>query len=157
MDLGTLLSGPIGALVGAGGTIVGRILDYKDAGNKRAHELAMRDKDAEILKVELANRSEIAKVEADQAIALREFDATAASIAADRATYGGGWVDQVRGMVRPVITALAMGLITYLTIRALWGATLSGDDRMEIVRVSQFLAGVAITWWFGDRMRRAAK
>lgn len=154
MDISTLLSGPIGAIFGAGSAIVTRVIDYKDRNAQRGHELAMRDKDRELAALEMAHKSEIAKVDADTAISVREFDAMAASVAADRATYGesltGRIVDTARGLIRPIITTLAMLLVGHMTLIALRG-DLSEVNRMAILNESLFLAGTAIAWWFGAR------
>jgi type IV secretory pathway TrbL component len=156
VDLGSILSGPIGALFGAAGAIAGKVLDYKSKQLEHAHALAMRDKDREQLAMELANKSEVARVEADQQVAMREFDSVAAAIAADRATYGdsrtGKIVDLVRGLTRPAITFLSMLLIGWMTVRVLrGGADLSAFERVGLLREALFIAGVAITWWFGAR------
>ncbi|HEY5960671.1 MAG TPA: hypothetical protein VIV60_29155 [Polyangiaceae bacterium] len=157
MDLGSILSGPLGAIFGAGSAIVQKVIDYKDHNAQREQELALRDKDLEHLKVELANKSEIAKVDADMQIGLKEFDAVSTSIAADKASYGVTWVDAVRGMVRPVLTAAAMALVVDMTIIALRGEPLTQANRMEIVNEALFLAGTAIAWWFGARSNLGRK
>jgi hypothetical protein len=156
MDLGTILSGPIGALFGAVGAIGGKILDYKSKQLDHAHELAMKDKARELLQLELSSKSEIAKVDANTQIAVREFDATAASISADRATYGDNWmgrvVDLLRGLIRPLVTIGAMTLVGGMTITVLrGGAELSPAERMELLREVLFISSAAITWWFGLR------
>lgn len=154
MDLGTILSGPIGALAGAGAAIAQKVIDFKDRNAQRAHDLAMRDKDREHLAMELANRSEIAKVDADTAIGLREFDAVGAAIAADRATYGdsltGRIVDLVRGLIRPVVTIVAMGLLGFMTSRAL-RVPLQPADAVDVLRQVLFISGNAVGYWFGTR------
>ncbi len=158
MDLGSILSGIGGGIFGAIGALGSKILDYKMLGVKNAHELALRDKDREMMQLEFANKSELAKVEADTQIALKDFEAQSASLAADRATYGdsltGRIVDTARGLIRPVITAASMILVGYDTVLALQGSTLSAQDRMSILNTSLFIAGTAITWWFGSRPNR---
>jgi hypothetical protein len=154
MDLGTILSGPIGALAGAGAAIAQKVIDYKDRNAQRAHDLAMRDKDREHLAMELAAKSEIAKVDADTAIGLREFDAVGAAIAADRATYGdsltGRIVDLVRGLIRPVVTVFAMALLGYMTSIAL-RVPLAPADAVDVLRQVLFISGNSVGYWFGTR------
>jgi hypothetical protein len=156
VDLGTILSGPLGAIFGAAGAIGGKILDYKMRQIDHAHELSLRDKDREHLQLELAHKSEVARVDADTAVSIREFDAVTASLAADRATSGdsrtGQIVDLVRGLIRPTITILAMALVGTMTLTVLrGGAELGPADRMELLREALFLSGTAIAWWFGAR------
>jgi hypothetical protein len=154
VDLGSLLSGPIGALAGAGAAIAQKVIDYKDRNAQRAHDLAMRDKDREHLAMELQARSEIAKVDADTAIAVREFDAVGAAIAADRATYGdsltGRIVDLVRGLIRPVVTVFAMALLLHVTAIAL-RVPMAPQDAIDVLREVLFIAGNVVGYWFGAR------
>jgi hypothetical protein len=156
MDLGTILSGPIGAIFGAAGAIGGKIVDYKMRQLDHSHELSMQDKHRALTELEFSHKSEIAKVDADTQVTLREFDAVAASISADRATYGesktGQIVDLVRGLIRPAITLLAMTLVGTMTLTVLrGGAELGPAERMDLLQQALFLSGVSITWWFGAR------
>jgi hypothetical protein len=154
--LTTLLSGPLGAIVGGAGAVVQRYLDYKDASNRRAHELAMRDKDREQLAMELAAKSEIARVDADTQVAVRELDAMTSAIQADRATYGdsltGRIVDLARGLIRPVITlasGVLMGIVAWRAFRD--GPALTAETQAFIIRSVLFTASGAIGFWFGMR------
>lgn len=160
MDLGSILSGPIGALAGAGAAIAQKVIDYKDRNAQRAHDLAMRDKDREHLALELQSRAEIAKVDADTAVAVREFDAVSSAIQADRATYGdsltGRIVDLVRGLVRPVVTVFAMSLLGYVTAIAL-RVPLAPQDAVDVLHEVLFIAGNAVGYWFGARSNFGGK
>jgi hypothetical protein len=160
VDLGSLLSGPIGALAGAGAAIAQKVIDYKDRNAQRAHDLAMRDKDREHLAMELQARSEIAKVDADTAIAVREFDAVGAAIAADRATFGpsltGRIVDLVRGLIRPVVTIFAMALLTKVTAIAL-RVPMAPADATDVLNQVLFISGNVVGYWFGTRSSQPRK
>jgi hypothetical protein len=160
MDLGTILSGPIGALAGAGAAIAQKVIDYKDRNAQRAHDLAMRDKDREHLAMELANKSEIAKVDADTQVSVREFDAVAAAISADRATYGdsltGRIVDLVRGLIRPVVTVFAMALLIHVSAVAL-RVPMAPADALGVLREVLFISGNVVGYWFGTRSSQPRK
>lgn len=156
MDLMTLLPGALGGVVGGLGAVVQKWLDYKDRNASRAHELAMRDKDRELLVLELSHQSEIARVDADTQIAVKELDATAAAMAADRATYGesltGRLVDFARGVIRPIITMASMALMGWATYRAFQdGPALSAATQEQIIQTALFTASGAIGFWFGMR------
>lgn len=151
MDLGSILSGPLGAIFGAGSAIAQKVIDYKDHNAQRDHELALRDKDLEHLKVELSTKSEIAKVDADTQITLKEFDSTAAALAADKAAYGGGWRDDVRAMIRPACTSAAMVILFRVSWIAFGGEPLTPELRAETVHEILFLCGNIIGYWFGAR------
>lgn len=158
MDLGSILSGPIGAITGAIGAIGGKIIDYKMQQIANENDLAMKDKERELAVIEFANKSELAKIDADTQTSIRDLDALTASVAADRATYGdsmlGRIVDFMRGVTRPLITYAAMVLVVYDTVIAMKGDSLTQSQRMDIINTALFLAGVAITWWYGTRPNR---
>lgn len=168
MDLG-FLSGPLGAIFGGIGAIAGKIIDLKAEAEKRetlklqlAHELALRDKDMAQAQIEAASKLQIHQVDADTQVSVADLGALAASVQADRAAYGdhllGRIVDLIRGVTRPVITAASMTLISYMVFRA-FGETrgeLGADRAAELLNNAQFIAGTAITWWFGARAARPA-
>lgn len=163
MDILSLLTGPLlGGVGGAVTAIATKVIDYKDAGSKRAHELAMRDKDREQLALELQSKSEIAKLDADTQIAVKEGDVQVAALAADRATYGdsitGRIVDTARGLIRPAVTVGFGSLLGWLTLQALaHGPPLSPDLQREIIATSLTVATGCLTYWFGMRGLRAGK
>jgi hypothetical protein len=156
MDLGTILSGPVGAIFGALGALGGKYLDLKLQKQANDHALAMRDKDMAQVRVENELKVDITKMDADSKIQLKDFDTMVASYVQDKASYGdsffGRIVDGARGTIRPLITFLAMLLVGYMTMKVLrMGDPLSTSERMDILRESLFLSGTAITWWFGAR------
>jgi hypothetical protein len=168
MDLG-FLSGPLGAIFGGLGAIAGKIIDLKAEAEKRetlklqlAHELALRDKDMAQAQLEASSKLQIHQVDADSQLAVADLGALAASVQADRAAYGdhlpGRIVDLIRGVTRPVITAASMFLLGYMTVKAFGvsGGELGADRAAELLNNAQFIAGTAITWWFGARASRPA-
>jgi hypothetical protein len=158
MDVLSLLTGPLlGGLGGAVTAVTTKILDFKDAKDRRAHELSMRDKDREQLTLELQNKSEIAHLDADTQIAVKEGDIAIAAYASDRATYGESWmarwiIDPFRGVIRPGITVALASMLGWLTYRALTkGPPLSAELQLAIVNTALALATGAISYWFGMR------
>lgn len=159
MDLGSLLSGPIGAITGTIGAIGSKIIDYKMEGLKNEHELAMKDKETELAKLGFSNKIETAKMDQETQKLVKDLEALRASVEADKAAYGesvlGRIVDFMRGITRPLITYASMSLIIYDTIVVMVNKeSLTLVQRMEVINTSTFLAGVAITWWFGTRPNR---
>jgi hypothetical protein len=166
--LGSVVTGGLGGIVGAAGAIAGKVIDLKIEGEKRetlkvthAHELAMRDKDMQQQQLEAETKLEVTKIDADSAAAQADLGALAAAVQADRATYGdstlGRIVDFARGTVRPVLTAWASVLVSFVTWQAfveLRGQPLGPERSMALVNDAMFLAGLAIAYWFGSRPNR---
>lgn len=164
MDILSILSGPLlGGLGGAATAIVQRVLDYKDANAKRAHELAMRDKDREQLALELQSKSEIAKVDADTQIAIKEGDLAIAALEADKATYGDSWmarwiIDPLRGVIRPIATIAYGSVLGWLTWQAVrHGPALTADVQKAILDTTLTLATGTVSYWFGMRGLRSGR
>ena len=125
-----------------------------------AHELLLRDKDREMLQAEIAGRAQVASIEVEGEIAKADAGALAAAHAADRASYGNKIVDGIRGLVRPVLTAVLVGMALYVNyvllmlLREAW-PTLNPEDRLNLTLIALewlfFQAGAAIGFWFGSR------
>jgi len=166
--IGSVLTGGLGGIVGAGTALGGKIIDLKlkdkELEGKRldqAHELALRDKDMAQARLETESKLEVTKIDADSAAVQADLGALAAAVQADRATYGdstlGRIVDFARGTVRPVLTAWASVLVSYVTWQAfseLHGVPLGPERAMALVNDAMFLAGLAIAYWFGSRPNR---
>lgn len=128
--------------------------------DKWAHELLLRDKDRELLQAEFAAKAQIASIEVEGKIAEADAVALAAAHAADKAAYGNGKVDALRGMVRPILTGLLVGVALYVNLVLLgllkeaW-PTLIPADRLKLTLLAMewlfFQAGAAIGFWFGSR------
>lgn len=166
--IGGLLSGGLGGIVGAIGAIGGKIIDLKLEGEKREtlklqfqHELNLRDKDMAQAQFEAQNKLELSKIDADTAKVTADLNALSTAVTMDKATYGdsvtGRIVDFIRGIVRPVLTAWAAALVTFDTVQAfksLLGVPLTQVQALTLIQDAQFLAGLAIAYWFGSRPNR---
>ena len=78
------------------------------------------------------------------------------------ASYGIGWVDAIRGLMRRVMTTLCSLASIGIGVAALvaaW-ALLEGDGVvardlvLQIVGMILFLTSTVVTWWFGSRGMR---
>lgn len=188
-----ILGGIFSAATGGGalGLVGGLLRQGLDYFNKRAeiarevevlkennaHELAMRDKDRELMLAEADARLKVAAEQGESAAEVAQINAIAASFATDRASYATGeaasnspWfiaVDVVRGMIRPTITLLfdfAMLAIWCALMYLLWGqlgklfaiadpsvVKPMMDLLLEITRAIIFLATTATGYWFVAR------
>lgn len=144
-----------GALIGGIGGLANRYLDLKvkalelaDKKDQRTHELMVLDR-------ELQGKVEISSIEGQAKVESAAYDAMAASYGADKATYGIRFVDGVRGLMRPLITAIFLAIVCYAQYR-IWllvGDTLdlTGAQAFEVIQWTLFEASVVIGWWFASR------
>jgi|SRR6056300_1576129 len=163
--LGIFSSGGMGAIVGLVGSIATKWLEYRTIGQKLKYE----EKMALIRAKELQLEHTHAVAMADKALETAEVEgAIAADIAAMQAftesqkvnqVLYGGWIDKIRGLVRPFITGYLLLITTWITI-LLWN-TIGGLESMpqeeltdlfrHLVHAAVFLTITAVTWWFGTR------
>ena len=173
-------SAAFGGLTGLFGVIAGKVGDYFTLKQKNAFDLAMRDKDMEIAKIEADKEVTIAQDTNNANREIAESKVQEASYESDKAEYlthdviehappwaqgiisvALGFVDFVRGMTRPSITLYLCVLTTlmYLQMKAI--VTLSGQQAFTpadavkvivlIVDAAIYLTSTAVTWWFGSR------
>lgn len=137
-----------------------KLFELEHQAKRWAHELLLRDKDREHLQAEIQGRAQIATIEVEGKIAQAEADALRAAHDADRAAYGGGVVDVVRGFVRPVLTAMLVGValyVNYMLLELLEQAwpTLDKGEKLKLAFLALewlfFQAGACIGFWFGSR------
>ena len=161
--LGNLLgSAAGGGVVGLIGTGIHGWLKQGELRARMAHELALRKLDREEMRLEADLALRHAETEAAARIEVAEAQALTASFAHDAARYGGGWIDAVRGLMRPILTLYSLGLLT--VIGSLLWRLVNGLDALpaeamvalfeELVVAVVFLATTMSTWWFGSRGMR---
>lgn len=116
-------------------------------------ELAIQQTEAEY-----AGKRAVAETEADAAKDVAASELMAASYTHDRATYGGGFVDAIRGAMRPLITTYLLIVVSIIAYKLFGiegmfaGAPEEARDLLtQVVNDVVFLAVTATTWWFGTR------
>lgn len=127
---------------------------------RNAHDLAMRDKDREMVEVEAKNALTMAEVGARRETEVAAYASMNAALAADRATYSDRFkelgpvakgalvaVDVVRGLTRPGLTVVLVCFVGYLM------ATIPTTDPLyqAVVEGVLSLAFTAVGFWFGAR------
>lgn len=160
---GLLGSTGFGAIIGWVGGLANRYMDHKTRMLEievkkldHVHDLAMRDKDLENLKVEIEGKVQVSTVEGETKVAEAGYAALGLSYAHDSGLKGTPRTDSFRSSVRPIITLLFMLLICYVNYRV-WGVLekaetlLTADQAFEILRWTLFEASVVIGWWFANR------
>lgn len=143
--------------------IKGKKLDYE-------HERGMRSLDMAELKMEATLKNQqislentgklaLANVEADRAKDVAAAELQQASYSADKAQYGGGFVDKWRGSMRPGMTMYLLVLMTYIACQIngiVGGVDQLGTEQIwglyeNLINSIVFLTTTAVTWWFGSR------
>lgn len=170
MDLGSVIGSAFsGGLFGVVGSIASAFVERQKQKDLYAHTEAMGRIQLEQTAAETKRQVDLAGIARDQAA-----DATAsadyrASQASDRATYSEagqgriiratlGFVDVVRGLIRPCLTIyLAYQSTTILSrflplVGGLPTARIA-DLSDTVVLGSVSITSTCITWWFGSRMK----
>lgn len=174
--LGVIGSAASGGILGLFGTGVKLWADHKAEQAKRTFELAMRkaDRDEMQLEHDLQMKQIEAQTNRDIAIAeqhrltseiqvageveLSELAMRRESYGNDKATYGGGFVDGIRGLMRPALTlyfAVLMSIIAMQLMQVnetIWqDKALAQAMYVDVINAIIFLTTTAVTWWFGSR------
>jgi hypothetical protein len=137
-----MLESLIGGALGAVARLAPEVMGHLDKKNERTHELAMQDKQAELIRVQQAGAQVAAQVQADSLYNTGALGALRDAIAAQAKPSGVPWVDALAGTVRPAVT---YGLVLlYAGVKATGMVDLWTPDDMVL------LAGV-INFWFVNR------
>jgi hypothetical protein len=137
----------LGSLLGFGTSIFPTILSYFQDSKDKKHELAMQAKLAELNIQEAQVSGELANI----ALELKAEIASVKMAHAPMTTTGVGFIDGLRGSVRPVCTYWFMALYSmskwdaHVTEIALW------------TEWDQALLATILSFWFGDRIRKYMK
>lgn len=104
--LGTLLSG-----VGGGALrLAPELLKFFDAKNERAHELALQDKQIEMLKLQQTGKLQEITAQGEAQVAVGQMDAFIAAMKGQMQLTGSKLVDGLNMLVRPLTTYYIMFL-----------------------------------------------
>ncbi len=161
---GTMFGGVMG-LFNRKADLEAKKLDLQDAQNQRAHELAMRDKDAAIMEKEWAGRTQVAQIEGESKVDAAAFDALAKSYDFAKPAPGGK-MEAFSAFIRPfislayfLVTSFGSGWILYYAF-SVKTVTLSPEQWYELVMYViawvAFMAGATIGWWYAMRPGKSA-
>lgn len=136
------------------------------------HELQMADKRAEEIRLEAEHAVKLGEIARQKETDVAAYSALESSYEQDRATYTSGsrsrllvYVDVVRGLVRPVLTALFSLALIYATFWLLRTVpvNMAGEAAYlegtlyRMVDALLFLATSAVGWWFAARYSATGK
>ena len=151
----------------AGGGVLGLAGSYFKSKQERKgreleirHAIAMRKLDREEIKAETELQFKRISLESEVQADINAGKLQEVSYSADEAKYGGGIVDAVRGIMRPLITMYLLVYSSFLGYKL--HELLGGLDRLPEVKLFElymtlvtaaifFLASTAVCWWFGSR------
>lgn len=131
-----------------------------------AHELAMADKQAALMKLEAANAIKLADITSTSQIEQAAYNALEASYESDKATFSNApqssWmiaVDACRGFIRPGLTFIfsaALIITTVILFFQVPEATAGKEDFLKptfykLIDALIFLATSSVGWYFAAR------
>mgnify|MGYP000890653846 CR=1 FL=1 len=168
MMLELLSTTGFGAVLGWVGGMVNRYFDLKMKDKEilllektQAHDLAKLDKEREFMQAEAAQKLQVLQTEGEQKVVQLGYESLNQSYDNDKATYGGGLVDQIRGVIRPCATALYGAASLFMVATILYYAffvfniSFTAEQMFKMATASIqwvfFMAEMVVGWWFGSR------
>lgn len=157
MNIGSMVAGGVASLLSGGalgvfGAVGSGVLDYFKTKERNKQELAV-----------ISAQKDLILAQADSATLLETIKMMGASYENDKATYvGAGFVDTVRGLLRPAVTVYLVAITTGL---AVWAFRRVGLEQAVVAEIAKFavytcldLTGLCVAWYFGarqiDKVRR---
>lgn len=166
----------LGALVGFATSTFPNVMKFFQDKSDKKHELTMlqetarieKDRAVQVATIQAQSASQLAQIDADKASRtadiqrdIKELDAIIESnkgLSERDKPHGLGWIDSLRGSVRPLVTYWWMLLYSIVKAMMLIHALeVDGLDLIERVRLvwteeDMGLFAAIITFWFGHRM-----
>lgn len=148
MDLTTILTGPLGGLLGLGGALAQKWLGMKEAAQNHGFKMA---------EMEIMSKIDLQKADILFRTAVEEKSGEAFSKAIDAQAVlqpSTGWAKDFLALFRPGLTLV---LLISSTGLAIWFHD-SKPELLEFIVVSMFtMSSVATGYWFGVRNDEKAK
>ena len=139
----------LGSLLGFGSSFLPSVLDYFKANQQQKHRIEMMQIETELAQ----KRSEMKLVELDKKADIEE---TRGLYEHDRSIDDGGFINALRGSVRPVITYAFFGLFVATKVVIMVKVGQAGGDWMQAVDLmwdgeTSGLFSAVLAFWFGNR------
>jgi hypothetical protein len=139
----------LGSLLGFGTSFLPEILNYFKAGQEHKHKLETMKMEAELME----KRSALKLQELDKQADIQE---TKSIYEHDRSIDAGGFVNALRGSVRPVITYAFFLMFVTVEVVIMLKVMESGGDWKDAVDLmwsseTQGLFAAIVSFWFGNR------
>lgn len=155
-DVGALAgSAAGGGVFGFLGSIANRAAGYFETRQRLAHERASWDHEMALQDLQMRARAEETEQEIDLTNVQGSWAGFRQSIESAATPSGSPVLDMVRGIVRPLLTLLLVGLSFAIFVYVMRDEGMG--DRSVMIRFFiveiLFLTSMAVAWWFGDRGR----
>lgn len=177
--LGFVGSAATGGITGLVGTLASGVLGFFKEKNEREFQLALKDKDMDMMRLEADNAVKIAEAARATMQSQQDGEAFVASQqlgnqsilqsgiydkASKWAINGAILVEAFMRTVRPTLTAMALAAMVWVAVQSyekLAGAAITADQAqvtwMECVQAVIYIATTSYVWWFGSRDQRQVK
>ena len=180
-----------GGITGLIGSVITGVTNYKTKKLETAHEEKMVELESAAMKLEAEMNIAITKAEIEGEVELADSAAYLESLKSGQTSFFGkdwidklfniqgkflgplaklvgigvagafGFVDWLRGFMRPALTSYLIGMSTLITFMA-WNIiqehglqTITADQSVlifrEVTSIIIYLTVSCVTWWFGDR------
>ena len=140
----------LGSLLGFGSSFLPSVLDYFKANQQQKHRIEMMQIETELAQ----KRSEMKLVELDKKADIEE---TKGLYAHDRSIDAGGFINALRGSVRPVITYAFFGLFVatkvVIMVKVTGRLVVTGQRPLILCGIKRHLGlfSAVLAFWFGNR------
>ena len=114
-----------------------------------------------IQQISLENEGQalLANIEAVRSKDVGDAEIQKASYQMDKASYGGGFVDTIRGLTRPALTlasVIMLGYVIFKLTTLIGGMDSFSDEYLkelyaQVLQAVIFLSTASFAWWFGAR------
>ena len=138
----------LGSLLGFGTSFLPEVLNYFKRGQEQKHELQRMKMEIELM----AKRSEFKIQELDKEAEIKEAEGLYKHDSVD----AGGFINALRGSVRPIITYCFFGLFVAIKVTALLALLNVGHDLGRALSLiwddaTAGLFAAIMSFWFGNR------
>ena len=165
-----LVSGAGGGIVGTIGSLFKKRQEIKAEKQKHEFNLKLFELQLEERSMEIAAEKEMAQIdltkrEAEIAgeIEVAEVDAFKQSFIHDASMKTAQWVDNVRALMRPIITVALLAIqicivaVGVSNSQSFTKALIEGNGLITSLEGLSFLCNMAVSWWFGSRSSGTSK
>ena len=167
-DILTLLSGAAGGgLIGLAGSVAQLLFKGKERKMEISREIELRKLDIEAMttesnlrlretETEIEGKARLANIALDESTLAGDVALRQSSYLNDKATYGGGIVDAIRGLMRPVLTAYLVIVVTAIAAKLFIELDTipqadAWDSLSAVIVELVTLSSMTVSWWFGTR------
>ncbi len=141
-----LASAAGGGLFGLAGSLIKKVMAFFEMKQKNAHELEVLRLEQANMRMEIEARRHIAEIDLERDIETSADESLQSAIQAEGRLRSSNWVNDVRGLVRPLLTLMLLIVTT-----SFWYNTDDPTIEARLANELVFMTSAAVLFWFGDR------